>query len=239
MEISIKLKDKLINLLITPEGDFIYREWEAVSGKELSFSSEEFGEFSIVIPENVEEVDFGFNKFIEIAKGLSLIDKGILFLAYKNLKKYGNLSLENLIKKIFGKSIYENYLIEGVMGDFGYIEDEETEEIAEKFFKENNIFYTRVVGFRYRIREFILNDELLVKEGDTVYAVWEKDNPHDENAVAVYHSTGKKLGYLRRTLSPYISKILKKKLILEGKVIKVMPNYFPPDERVFLEVFLS
>lgn len=235
MKISIKLEKKEIPLVITPEGDFILSE-EKVEGRELSFSSEEVGSFSLIIPENGEEVDFGFSKFVELGKGLSLLEGKVLFLAYKVLKPYRGASLDSLIKRVFGEKLFTNFLIEGVLGDFSYEEEGDPEQLAEEFLSKTDFFYTRVVGFGYRVKEFLKGEELLVKEGDRVYSVWEKENPHDENAVAVYHESGKKLGYIRRTISPLLVKRLRKRYFFEGRVIKVMPRHYNDNERVFIEL---
>ncbi len=235
MDISIKLKEKEIPLVVTPEGDFVISA-KSPKGREIKFTSEEFGEFSVIIPENKEEVEFGFSKFIELGKGLSLIESRILFLAYKVLKPYRSASLDSLIKKVFGEELFTNFLIEGVLGEFSYEEEEDLERIAENFFKNAEVFYTHVVGFGYRVKEFLKEKELILKEGEEVYAVWEKENPHDENAVAIYHRSGKKLGYLRKTIAPYVVEILKKNYILKGKILKVMPEHYNPNERVFIEL---
>ena len=238
MKISIIINGKEIPLIITPEGDFILSE-SKTEGEEYLFSSEEFGNFSLVIPEEREELDIGFSKFIELGKGLSLLDQGILFIAYKILKPYMGASLQNLIKKIFGENLLNNFLIEGILGEFSYENYElKIEKLTEDFFKNTQSFYTHVVGFGYRIKEFLLNGKIVVEPGERVYAVWEKENPHDEHAVAIYHESGKKLGYLRKSLAPYINVHLKRKLILKGRILKIMPEYYNPNERVFIELSL-
>ena len=236
MKISIKLENKEIPLIITPEGDFVMDEGQ-VKGRELRFSSEEFGDFSVIIPEQGEEVDFGFSKFVELGKGLSLLDQKVLFLAYKVLKPYKGASLESLIKKVFGEGLFTNLVIEGVLGEFSYEEEgENLESSVETFFKRTEVFYTHVVGFGYRVKEFLRKDELLLKEGDEIYATWEKENVHDENAVVVYHKSGKKLGYIRKTIAPYLVSILKNKYFLSGRIVKLMPEHYNPNERVFIEL---
>ncbi|WP_461829842.1 HIRAN domain-containing protein [Aquifex sp.] len=234
MKISIKLGRREIPLVITPEGDFILSEGK-VKGREITFSSEEVGSFSLIIPESGEEVDFGFSKFVELGKGLSLLEGRVLFLAYKVLKPYRGASLDFLIKKVFGEKLFTNFLVEGILGDFSY-EEEDPEQLAEEFLSKTDIFYTHVVGFGYRVKEFLKGEELLVKEGDRIYAVWEKENPHDENAVAVYHESGKKLGYIRKTISPFLVKRLKTGYLFTGKVIKVMPRHYNDNERIYVEL---
>ena len=50
------------------------------------------------------------------------------------------------------------------------------------------------------------------------HVVWDQGNEHDENALAVYHESGKKVGYIRRTIAKVLVGKVKEIGHLEGTV---------------------
>ncbi|MCL4235330.1 MAG: HIRAN domain-containing protein, partial [Deltaproteobacteria bacterium] len=64
---------------------------------------------------------------------------------------------------------------------------------------------SRVVGFAHVKEHFIHLEHgaevRRIEEGDSCWLVREHDNPVDPNAVMVMHESGRKLGYLRRTIA--------------------------------------
>ena len=130
--------------------------------------------------------------------------------------------------------------MEVTLGSFSKEElpiEEDPKDTAKGIFEEGGVYHTRVVGVGYRMKD-IEDDEgnLKVNEGDKVYVVWESENEHDENALAVYHSTTSKLGYIRRTISEILVEKVKKLGHLEGKVCFLWRDEYEP--MIFLSLDL-
>lgn len=244
MRLKIELENKSIPLLITPEGDYIHFEFKEPSTQIIELNSYEWGTIKIGFLNKESTLNFGLAKFVEIAKGLALIEKGLLFLAYKILKPYMNASLYRVLEGVFGKNKFYNLLIEAKLGDFSeenLILPDDIEKIAKEFFYESKTLYTRVVGFYYRWQDFydFERKSSTIGKGDRVYALWEKENAYDENAVCIYHQSGKKIGYIRRTISPYLVEILKKNPVIKGEVVSSLPENYEHDERVYVKLLFN
>ena len=227
MKLKIEGEHLEVYLLVSSEGGYLPLKEPFEVEKILSFEHPLLGKFSVGFsPEG--EINFGLSKFVEIAKALLYAERGLLFESYKAVKNFLNFDWFSLLGETFGETTLKNFLLEATLGAFepdGFIEKEfDTEKLAKEFFSLRGVdFYTRVVGFGYRRETF--EDErgnLTLKMGDKVFALWEKENEYDPNAVAVYHQSGEKLGYLRKTYSEHLKGVLKKKLLLEGEIVGVL-----------------
>ncbi len=242
MKLKIEGENLEVYLLVSPEGGYLPSKEPLEVEKVLSFEHPFLGKFSVgASPEG--ETNFGLLKFVEIAKGLLYAERGLLFESYKAVKNFLNFDWLNLLGETFGETTLKNFLLEATLGAFepdGFVEKEfDTEKLAKEFFSLSGVnFYTRVVGFGYRRETF--EDEkgnLTLKVGEKVFALWEKENEYDPNAVAVYHQSGEKLGYLRKTYSEHLKGVLREKLLLEGEIVGVIERN-NPNEMVYISLTL-
>ncbi|NPB06710.1 MAG: hypothetical protein GXO03_03780 [Aquificae bacterium] len=230
MKLLLRTRLKEVLLLVTPSGDFLPVEG-TLTGRTLRFDG-----FTLTAEPAAATV--GLAPFVELGGGLVLLEKGAPFLALKKLGRFPLASLLELVKQLYGEELAENLFLEATLGPFGAKPDEEALKRAGAFFKKAGLFFTRVVGFKYRKERFYEKGELKVREGDRVYALWEHDNPADPSAVAVYHASGEKLGYVRRSYAPFLKELLKSKLFLEGRVTAVFERE-QPDEQIFVVLKLK
>ncbi len=77
-----------------------------------------------------------------------------------------------------------------------YLEDDPYRNIGEQ-----DQFFTKVVGVTFENRQELLAE---LQVGQQLDLVHEKDNPHDENAIAVY-ADGAQLGYLKRNIARHLA----------------------------------
>jgi len=241
MELKIKAKTLEVGLKVSPEGGYLSAEVDPV-GITLNFNHPFLGEFSL-ITSPAGRVNFGLTKFVEIAKGLLYARRGVFLRSYAAVKPYLDHDWLRLLENTLGDKVLKNWVLEATLGSFepdGFLEREfDPERLAEEFFYGGSLeFYTRAVGFGYRRETF--EDErgnLTLGVGDPIYALWERENEHDPNAVALYHGSGEKLGFVRRTYAPFLKELLRERLLLKGEIIALFPDS-PPSEAVFVRIFL-
>ncbi len=226
---------------ITPEGGYLPANANP-AGKTLNFNHPLLGNFSLTFSPS-GRVNFGLTKFVEIAKALLYTRRGIFLKSYKAVKPYLDHDWLNLLRETFGDRIFVNWLLEATLGLFEpdevLIREFEPEKLAGEFFDGDSLeFYTRAVGFGYR-RKLFEDEEgkLTLREGDKLYALWERENEYDPNAVALYHQNGERLGYLRKSYAPYLKEKLKELIVLEGEIIALLPDG-GPNETVFVRLLI-
>lgn len=126
----------------------------------------------------------------------------------------------------FGEPFGGNRLLWGaLLGDAaGQIED---------FYAHTDEFITRVVGVRYQGRGERLDD---LSDGDIISLIWDKNNPHDPNAMLVMNTRGDDLGYLRRGIAHHLARRVKKGTAWLGQVSVLLGDDFGPNERLYIAV---
>lgn len=109
---------------------------------------------------------------------------------------------------------------------------ERAEEVAG-FHRRATSFLTRVVGVNHEGRLFHLQH---LHEGERLYLIREKDNPHDPNAIRVLDTLGDTLGYLRRTLAAILAPQVDQGQPLAAEVACLLGEEFRPDLRLNIKV---
>jgi hypothetical protein len=94
-------------------------------------------------------------------------------------------------------------------------------------------FKTYVVGLRYENRLEYLSQ---VNEGDELELVREPDNAFDPYAMAVYTSTGRKLGYIRRNNAFVLSTLSDEGWQFNCRVEQISPAIFHPNYRLLTHI---
>lgn len=158
-----------------------------------------------------------------------------------------------LVKALLSKTVRQNLFLEYLLGSYEekpemqsntarLLEEipEDTDLFAHNWYVSHNSFYTRVVGFKYRMQRFIrsINGEeiLTIKPGDAVFVIHETENKHDPNAVALIHASGEKLGYLRRNITKHLAPIMDKGRLYTAEVTAVLGLYRQADELVHIKM---
>ena len=229
MKVCLELGQKSVHLLLTPSGHYALGPEEKDYEKSLEFEDEKLGRLALLYSGS----GVGLGKFLELLRILALVDRGAYLLAYCEAKSWVDEDLLEVVKGVWSEKIYKNLVVEVLLGSFSNEElpiSEDPEGLARELFEEGGVYHTRVVGLRYRI-EKLKDDEgkLKVKEGDKVYVVWEQGNEHDENALAVYHMSGVKMGYIRRTISKILVEKVKDTGHLEGEVSLIWEEEYYPE----------
>lgn len=225
--ISIDIDDKQFHFKFNKIGNFSFTKFSPKNKKVIS----EFDYFDchIKIKSINESFPFGFYRVIKLSKIYTLIYKKLYFLVYKKFQQDYTYELLNSIKKHFDMNTYINFLIEIELGSFEeniLVDDFEIETLADEFIELSDKFYTHVVGTKYH------QNSKNVNISDNVFLVWEDENRFDSNAVVVLNKKMEKIGYIRRTISPFLVKKLKEKAILQGKILYIS------EEDIFIEVSL-
>ena len=212
------MEGKDIHIVVTPSGHYALGEPQEDYEKTIKFEEEKLGSLTL----RYSGSGIGLAKFVEILKALALVEKGAYLLAYIWLKDLMDEDLLQLIKGAWGDRVYNNLVVEILLGSFSEVilpVSEDPQEVLKKLIEEGGTYHTRVVGIVHRIGD--LRDaekNLILKEGDKVYVVWDQGNEHDENALAVYHGSGKKVGYIRRTIAKVLVGKVKEAGHLEGSI---------------------
>ncbi len=229
MKICLELGNKSIHLLLTPSGHYALGPEDKDYDKAIELRDEKLGGLALLYSGS----GVGLGKFLEILRALALVDRGAYLIAYYQAKPWVDENLLEVIKGVWGEKVYKNLVVEVMLGSFSEEDlpvSEDPEKLARELFEEGGIYHTRVVGIRYRLNDLEDDeDNLKVKEGDKVYVVWEQGNEHDENALSVYHSSGVKMGYIRRTISKILVGKVKDAGHLEGKVSLIWEEEYYPE----------
>jgi single-stranded-DNA-specific exonuclease len=93
-----------------------------------------------------------------------------------------------------------------------YLKDDPYHGIAEQ-----DQFFTKIVGVTFDNRQELLAELQVGQELDLVH---EKDNPHDEHAIAVY-ADGAQLGYLKRNIARHLSENFDNGVQYQAVVVQV------------------
>ncbi len=233
LKVKIKINDEEFYFSFDEYGD----SFEPILKPEIELKGTfKFSYFDQSIEISVEnkEMKFGFFKLVKLAKVYTLIHKKYFYLISEKYPELYNVWLLRAVKSHFDDLIYQNFIVEIELGSFNeeikIFPKEIINKIANEFFKNNKTFSTHLVGFKYNSYRF----ETPNIESKEIYLMWESDNEHDSNAVIVVDKNAQKLGYLRKTISPFLMGILKEKLFLKGKVIKYINQ-----DNIFLEVYLE
>ncbi len=194
-----------------------------------SVISFEYDNSFVEIKSNVGQYTFGFYKFITLAKTYTLIKKNIFYKVHEDFKEFYNRMLVNSIKTHFNKEKFYNFLIEMELGSFeeGFLFDDFfIENVTERFFNTTNKFFTHIVGTKYYINSFDFADF----QDEPVFLVWDSENNYDPNAVAVLDKNGRKIGFIRKTISSFLVKKFQFTPVLYGKVI------YTDEKNIYIEV---
>gem|GEM_PF-2546194 len=118
--------------------------------------------------------------------------------------------------------------------------EHELRRLAGEWYKNADVWSTRIAGFSHQAKHFLHQENGVEKsklaQGDRCYLVREPYNPDDPNAVTVLHQSGKKLGYLRRTIAEHIAPIIDLGAVFRAKVGAFLPDDCPVSARVYLAV---
>ncbi|MCL6559570.1 MAG: HIRAN domain-containing protein, partial [Firmicutes bacterium] len=83
------------------------------------------------------------------------------------------------------------------------------------YYERTGEFYSRVVGIQYENRWKNVKE---LKIGEEVLLLRESWNPYDPNAIRVFTTTGKDLGFIRRTLAEMLAPKIDKGMQYEAEV---------------------
>lgn len=95
----------------------------------------------------------------------------------------------------------------------------ELEDELRKFYRDENRFFTRIVGLRHS--GFDIAE---LKESTRVLLIPEPENPHDPCAVAVHTFDGRMIGYLKRELAGLMQDEIIKGIMYKATVAKILPE---------------
>ena len=93
-----------------------------------------------------------------------------------------------------------------------YLQDDPYRGIAEQ-----DQFFTKIVGVSFENRQELLAE---LQVGQQLELVHEKDNPHDEHAIAVF-ADGEQLGYLKRNIARHLAENFDNGVQYEAVVVQV------------------
>jgi len=212
--------------------------------KPLEFSIETFSKIfdfkyfdsqvEIWFSDKFTELDYGFFTFILIGKIYTLMKKRFFYFI---AEKYEDFLSDDILESLFfhfDKDLFYNLIFEISLGSFNiklpWFEEVEILNEFEKFLKKIDRFYTHVVGHQY----YKYLHEEPFKENQQIFLYWEDLNEYDENAVVIVDENTKRIGYLRRTIAPFLTEILKTKIILNGKILKYVNQ-----NNIFIEIELT
>ena len=167
-------------------------------------------------------IGFGLERVIRLKNFFKFMEKEAYLRAYREIEDiFSSDSITALAVDHFDFQKALNFLIEAELGSFDFVNlIVYKNEIYEHYFQSYSTFSTRVVGVKYS-DEQVIND---LKEGQTVYVIWEDINRHDKNALKVINSRGEKIGYIRKTLSPYILSFLKRSFFIKGEIRSILDS---------------
>lgn len=119
-------------------------------------------------------------------------------------------------------------------------DDEEVNRRLREWYGRSARWASRVVGFSHQHEHFVHREcgreVSLVEAGDECWLVREHENAVDPNAVKIVHHSGRKLGYLRRTIAEALAPHIDRGAVYHGRVCAFMPRDTPWDERVYVRV---
>ncbi len=107
----------------------------------------------------------------------------------------------------------------------------ELEDELKKFYKDENRFFTRIVGLRHS--GFDIAD---LKESMRVLLIPEPENPHDPCAVAVHTFEGQMIGYLKRELAGLMQDEIIKGIMYKATIAKVLPEVEDTNSQISIVV---
>ena len=85
-------------------------------------------------------------------------------------------------------------------------------------------FFTKIVGVSFENENGSARQELIAELESVPCAlslVRECDNPHDNNAIAVFDTKGRQLGYLSRHIADQMSKVMDAGIHVQAHVMQV------------------
>lgn len=98
-----------------------------------------------------------------------------------------------------------------------FYKEEYLENDPYRGIEEQEQFFTKIVGVTFENRQEIL---AALQIGQQVDLVHEKDNPHDENAIAVY-ANGEQIGYLKRNIARHLAKNFDNGITYQAVIVQV------------------
>jgi hypothetical protein len=118
--------------------------------------------------------------------------------------------------------------------------DEELRRTIREWYANATAWSTRMVGFSHQAANFLRIEngveQSKVAKGDECRLVREPYNPADANAILVVHRSGRKMGYVRRTIAEHVAPLMDRGVVFRSKVCAFLPDEFPTDSRVYLSV---
>lgn len=122
------------------------------------------------------------------------------------------------------------------------IDSESTTEELHRFIRSwygrTNGFFTRLAGFQYQSKQFLRRENGVEKsrlsKGDECRLIREPHNHVDPNAIMVVHQSGRKMGYLRRTIAQYLAPVMDQGALFTGTITGFLPLEIPLNERVHI-----
>lgn len=98
-----------------------------------------------------------------------------------------------------------------------FYKDEYLAEDPYQGIAEQDQFFTKIVGVTFDNRQEFLAE---LQTGQQLDLVHEKNNPHDENAIAVY-TDGKQIGYLKRNIARHLAENFDNGIAYQAVVVQV------------------
>ncbi|MEF3169275.1 MAG: hypothetical protein K6360_08135 [Deltaproteobacteria bacterium] len=248
----------LLDILEQPEAT---KAASMPGGPELtqSFDFEEIGRQATIRisgtpgPSSLRQDHFAF--LVRLAKNLSYLDAGVYHkvAGWLCLMQGKDPSHLNLLRFLIPVETRQNLFLEHALGSFHPSDEDikvlaallpeppgDLHDLARDWYREARVFYTRVVGFGYRIERFRKRkngeDFLSIRPGDDVFVVREPENSHDGNAVTFFHQNGEKLGYVRQNIARYLAPVMDAGALYSARVMATLGLYRDADELVHLRV---
>lgn len=151
-----------------------------------------------------------------------------------------NIFLEGFLGSWRDLALPQISVLASIAGIDTQITEEELRKTIREWYANAVSWSTRIAGFSHQAAHFLREENGVEKsklaKGDECRLVREPYNPADPNAVKVIHQSGRKVGYLRRTIAAYVAPIMDLGAVYRSKVCAFLPDEFSTDERVYLAV---
>lgn len=174
--------------------------------------------------------------YLQYADGLELHT----FIDHLSANERMNMFLEAILGSWRNLSLQKAANLAVLAGIDPQTSEHEMRRLFGEWYKNAEIWSTRIAGFSHQADQFLREENGVEKstlaQGDRCYLVREPYNPNDPNAIAVLHQSGKKMGYLRRTIAEYIAPIIDLGAVFRAKVRAFLPDDCPVSARVYLAV---
>ncbi|MBZ0274396.1 HIRAN domain-containing protein [bacterium] len=130
--------------------------------------------------------------------------------------------------------------LRAIAGIDAHADPDDIRRVLRDWYARAEAWSTRVAGFSYHggafIREECGVEKTILAKGDECRLFREPYNPVDPNAIGIMHVSGRKLGYVRKTIAALVAPLMDLGVVYRAKVGAFLSNEFDPPERVYVSV---